>query len=446
MTTWIGPQDTGYDERRTLFNAMIDKRPRIIAGCQTPADVREALGRAARDMLPVAVRSGGHSVAGQSTNDDGLVIDVRPMKNIEIDPTTRRARVGGGCTWGEFDAAAQLHGLATTGGRVSTTGVAGLTLGGGSGWLERQYGLSCDNLLAVELVSADGREVRADDTQHQDLLWASKGGGGNFGVVTALEFQLHPVGPTIIGGLMAWPMARAPEVARAFRDWADDAPEELGPALVVLTGPPEEFIPPHLQGQPLIAVALCWNGDAATGADVVQVMRDLSPEVDLVGPMPYAVLQSMIDDPPGFRQYWSADYHDSFPDEALDEFLDAGANRASPITQHLLLPWGGALARVDADATPLAQRAARWVSHPFATWEEPADDAANIAWVRDYRRGIAPFTTGGVYLNFVGDEGDERIKAAFGAEKYERLARIKAEHDPHNVFAGNQNIRPMVPA
>jgi FAD/FMN-containing dehydrogenase len=446
MTTWIGPQDTGYDERRTLFNAMIDKRPRIIAGCQTPADVREALGRAARDMLPVAVRSGGHSVAGQSTNDDGLVIDVRPMKNIEIDPTTRRARVGGGCTWGEFDAAAQLHGLATTGGRVSTTGVAGLTLGGGSGWLERQHGLSCDNLLAVELVSADGREVRADDTQHQDLLWASKGGGGNFGVVTALEFQLHPVGPTIIGGLMAWPMARAPEVARAFRDWADDAPEELGPALVVLTGPPEEFIPPHLQGQPLIAVALCWNGDAATGADVVQVMRDLSPEVDLVGPMPYAVLQSMIDDPPGFRQYWSADYHDSFPDEALDEFLDAGANRASPITQHLLLPWGGALARVDADATPLAQRAARWVSHPFATWEEPADDAANIAWVRDYRRGIAPFTTGGVYLNFVGDEGDERIKAAFGAEKYERLARIKAEHDPHNVFAGNQNIRPMVPA
>jgi FAD/FMN-containing dehydrogenase len=446
MTTWIGPQDTGYDERRTLFNAMIDKRPRIIAACRTPADVREALGRAAQDVLPVAVRSGGHSVAGQSTNDDGLVVDVRPMKDIAIDPTARRARVGGGCTWGEFDAAAQLHGLATTGGRVSTTGVAGLTLGGGSGWLERQHGLSCDNLLAVELVTADGREVRADDTQHQDLLWASKGGGGNFGVVTALEFRLHPVGPTIIGGLMAWPMARAPEVARAFRDWADDAPEELGPGLVVLTGPPEEFIPPHLQGQPLVAVALCWNGDPATGADVVQVMRDLSPEVDLVGPMPYAGLQSMIDDPPGFRQYWSADYHDSFPDEALDVYLAAGANRASPMTQHLLLPWGGALARVEADATPLAQRAARWVSHPFATWEDPADDAANIAWVRDYRRANAPFTTGGVYLNFVGDEGEERIKAAFGAERYERLARIKAEYDPHNVFAGNQNIRPMVPA
>ena len=197
MTRWIQPGDAEYDERRALFNAMIDKSPRFIAACEGPADVREALDRAARDRLPVAVRSGGHSVAGQSTNDDGLVIDVRPVKGIDIDPTARRARVGAGCTWAEFDAAAQEFGLATTGGRVSTTGVSGLTLGGGSGWLERQHGLSCDNLLAVELVTADGREIRADDTQHQDLLWASKGGGGNFGVVTALEFQLHPVGPMI---------------------------------------------------------------------------------------------------------------------------------------------------------------------------------------------------------------------------------------------------------
>ena len=192
---WITPEDATYDERRALFNAMIDKRPRVIAACTTAADVRAALERARADGLPVAVRSGGHAVAGQSTNDDGLVIDVRPMKGIEIDPAARRARVGGGCTWGEFDAAAQVHGLATTGGRVSTTGVAGLTLGGGSGWLERQHGLACDNLLAVELVTADGREVRADETQNQELLWASKGGGGNFGVVTALEFRLHPVGP-----------------------------------------------------------------------------------------------------------------------------------------------------------------------------------------------------------------------------------------------------------
>ena len=221
MTKWIEPEAAEYDEARGLFNAMIDKRPRLIAACESPADVREALERAAQDLLPVAVRSGGHSVAGQSSNDDGLVIDVRPMKAIDIDAGARRARVGGGCTWGEFDAAAQEFGLATTGGRVSTTGVSGLTLGGGSGWLERQHGLSCDNLLAVELVTADGHELRADDTQHQDLLWASKGGGGNFGVVTAMEFQLHPVGPMILGGLMAWPAARGPEVSRVFRDWAE---------------------------------------------------------------------------------------------------------------------------------------------------------------------------------------------------------------------------------
>jgi FAD/FMN-containing dehydrogenase len=442
---WIGPEDTEYDERRELFNAMIDKRPGVIAACETAADVRAALDRAEADDLAVAVRSGGHSVAGQSTNDDGLVIDVRPMKGIEIDPSARRARVGGGCTWGEFDAVAQEHGLATTGGRVSTTGVSGLTLGGGSGWLERQHGLTCDNLLAVELVTADGREIRADETQHQELLWASKGGGGNFGVVTAFEFQLHPVGPMILGGLMAWPATRAPEISRAFRDWADNAPEELGTGLVILSGPPEEFIPAHLQGQPMVAIAVLWNGDEATGTDVIRVMRDLEPELDMVGAMPYAQLQSLIDDPPGMRQYWSADYHDSFRDEALDVFLDAGARRASPMTQHLLLPWGGALGRIDEDSTPLNQRGARWVTHPFATWADPADDAANIAWVRAYREAIAPFTTGGVYLNFIGDEGDERIKAAFGAEKYDRLATIKAEYDPGNVFAGNQNIRPKVP-
>ena len=446
MTTWIGPESAEYDERRELFNAMIDTRPRIIAGCEHAADVKEALELAAKDHLPVAVRSGGHSVAGQSSNDDGLVIDVRPMKAIEIDPVARRARVGGGCTWAEFDAAAQAVGLATTGGRVSTTGVAGLTLGGGSGWLERQYGLSCDNLLAVELVTADGREIRADHTQHQELLWASKGGGGNFGVVTTLEFQLHPVGPIILGGLMAWPAAHGPEVSRTYRDWADDAPEELATALVMISGPPEEFIPQHLQGQPLIAVAVCWTGDEATGVDHVRTMRALAPEVDLVGPMPYVDLQSMIDDPPGFRQYWSADYHSTFPDDALDVFLAAGENRASPMTQHLLIPWGGALARIDADDTPLSQRSARWVSHPFATWDDPADDAANIAWVRDYRMANAPFTTGGVYLNFIGDEGDSRIKAAFGSEKYERLTQIKAEYDLGNVFAGNQNIRPKVTA
>ncbi len=443
---WIGPGDVEYDERRELFNSMIDKRPRVIAACENADDVRSALERARRDGLAVAVRSGGHSVAGLSTNDDGLVVDVRPMKAVEIDPATRRARVGAGCTWGEFDAVAQEHGLATTGGRVSTTGVVGLTLGGGSGWLERKHGLSCDNLVAVELVTADGHEVRADEHQHQDLLWACKGGGGNFGVVTTMEFELHPVGPTVLGGLLAWPLERGAEIAPAFRDWAGDAAEELGAALAVINGPPEEFVPQHLQGQPMVAVAALWTGGESEGAEVMQVMRDLGPDLDVVGPMPYTQLQSMIDDPPGLRQYWSADYHDSFTDEALTVFLDGGRRRPSPLSQHLLLPWGGALSRIPEDSTPLSQRGARWVSHPFATWEDPAEDEANIAWVRDFRAANAPFTSGGVYLNFIGDEGEARIVAAYGAEKLGRLGAIKAEYDPHNVFAGNQNIRPKVSA
>ena len=441
---WIQPGDADYDDRRALFNAMIDRRPRLIAACSTNADVRAALDRAHHDGLALTVRSGGHAVAGQAGVDDGLVIDVRPLKRMEIDPVARTARVGGGCTWGEFDRAAQAHGLATTGGRVSTTGVSGLTLGGGSGWLERRYGLTCDSLLAVEVILADGREVRADATNLPDLLWACKGGGGNFGVVTALEFALHHVGPMILGGLLAWPAERGAEVARRYRDMAVDAPVEFGSGLMVLSGPPEEFVPPHLQGQPLVAIALMWTGDDATGADLVQVLRDLGPEVDLVQQMPYANMQSMLDDPPGFRQYWSADYHDGLPDEAVDLFLAAGSARPSPLTQHLMLPWGGAVADVADDDTPLTQRQAAWVTHPFATWERAADDAVNMAWVRDSRAAMAPFATGGTYLNFMGYEGEERITAAFGDANLHRLREIKGEYDPDNVFAGNQNIRPAV--
>ena len=443
---WIQRGDAEYDSSRALFNAMIDKRPRLIAACATPADVRAAIDRARTDDLTVAVRSGGHAVTGSSSNDDGLVIDVRPMKSIDIDPVTRIARVGAGCTWGEFDAAAQAHGLATTGGRVSTTGVSGLTLGGGSGWLERQHGLSCDNLQAVELVTADGTEVRADDRQHQELLWACKGGGGNFGVVTALEFRLHPVGPVILSGLLAWPADQAFDIASRYRDLAAIAPTQLGSGLVVLTGPPEEFVPPHLQGQPIVAIAVTWTGDTATGTDIVQVLRDLLPEIDLVGPIPYLQMQSMLDDPPGLRQYWSADYHNTMPDAALEVFLAAGASRPSLLTQHLMLPWGGAVADVSDTATPLTQRGAAWVTHPFGTWQNAADDAVNISWVRDYHRAIAPYATGGTYLNFIGEEGDERITAAFGEHNLRRLRDIKGQYDPDNIFAGNQNIRPTVAA
>ncbi|SDS77889.1 FAD/FMN-containing dehydrogenase [Friedmanniella luteola] len=443
---WTVPGDADYDERRALFNAMIDRRPRMIASCADAADVAAALARARADGLAVAVRSGGHAVAGQSSVDDGLVVDVRPMRSVTVDPARRRARVGAGCTWADLDAATQVHGLATTGGRVSTTGVSGLTLGGGSGWLERRHGLTCDNLLAVELVTADGRQVRADEHQHPDLLWACKGGGGNFGVVTSLELALHPVGPLVLGGLLLWPVDRAGEVARRYRDLAPTTPPELGSGLVLLTGPPEPFVPAHLQGRPLVALVLVWSGDEGTGTDVLRAFRALEPEVDLVAPLPYTQMQSMLDDQPGLRQYWSGEYHRDLPDAALDVFLAVGAARPSPLTQHLVFPWGGAVQAVAEDATPLSRRDAAWITHPFATWVDPADDAANIAWVRGYRAAIAPWAAGGTYLNFIGDEGEQRIIASFGAANLRRLREVKAAYDPENLFAGNQNIRPLVPA
>lgn len=439
---WTKPGDEEYDERRALFNAMIDKRPRLIAGCETPADVRAALDRARADDLEVAVRAGGHSVAGMSTNDDGLVIDVRPMKSIEVDPVRRRVRVGAGVTWGELDHATQAHALATTGGRVSTTGVAGFTLGGGSGWLDRTHGLACDNLLSVDLVTADGREIRADADQHTELFWALHGGGGNFGVATAFELQLHPVGPTVAAGLLVWRAAAADELTRAFRDWVEQAPAELAAWLMLLTGPAEDWLPQELHGQEIVLVAGMWVGDVEEGMGMFGPLKALSPEVDLVAPMPYAEFQAILDDVPGNRHYWSADYHDALPDEALRVFVESATSAPSPLSQQIILPWGGAIARVADQDTPMSQRDAAWVSHPFAVWQDPADDAANIEWVRRWRRGIAPYTTGGVYLNFIGNEGQDRVRSAFGEAKYERLRRVKSDYDPGNVFRGNQNIAP----
>ena len=434
--------DAGYDEARALFNSMIDKRPAVIAKCATPADVAEALDLATREHYDIAVRSGGHSVAGMSTNDDGLVIDVRPMKAIEIDPAERTARVGGGVTWSEFDRAAQEHGLATTGGRVSTTGVSGFTLGGGSGWLERRYGLACDNLVAVDLVTADGREVHASADENPELLWGLRGGGGNFGVATSLTFRLHPVGPEVLAGLLIWPGDAGFDVGRAFRDLALDGPDELGSGLVFLTGPPEDFVPAHLQGTTVTAIAMLWAGEVTDGEAAIQPWRDLRPEVDLVGPMPYAEFQCMIDDPPGFRNYWTADYHDDFPDDALDVFVKYGHERQSPLAQQILIPWGGAVARVGGDTTPMANRATRWVSHPFAVWDGADADDANIEWARGFRKDIARYTNGGIYLNFIGDEGQDRVRAAYGDATYARLEALKAEWDPTNRFRGNQNIVP----
>jgi FAD/FMN-containing dehydrogenase len=439
------PQDEGYDEARTLFNAMIDKRPAVIAQCASPDDVAAAVRFGRETDLPTAVRAGGHSVAGMSTVNDGLVIDVRNMKAVEVDAAARTVRCGAGVTWAELDAATQAHGLATTGGRVSTTGVAGFTLGGGSGWLERKYGLACDNLVAVELVTAAGDHVRASDSENRDLFWALHGGGGNFGVATAFELRLHPVGPTVLAGLMLWPGARGREVIEAMRELMDGAPDELALAIVYLTGPPEEFIPADLQGQLCTGAAVLWAGETPEdGEPYARRFRELEPAVDLVGPMLYAEFQRMIDDPPGLRNYWTADYLDDLSDEAIDVFASHSDRMPVPSAcQSIIFPWGGQVARVAPGDTPMARRDVPWVSHPFVLWESADDDERHLAWGRGISADLKRFTNGGVYLNFIGNEGQDRVRAAFG-ESYDRLAQIKAKYDPDNFFRLNQNIKPAL--
>ncbi len=331
----LTPEATEFEEARAVFNGMIGWRPALIAQCATRQDVAAALAFADRARLEVAVRAGGHSVAGMSSVEDGIVLDVRPMNEISIDAAQRIARVGAGVTWGAFDRAAQTHGLATTGGRVSTTGVAGFTLGGGSGWLERRRGLACDNLISVDLVLASGEHVTASRDQQPDLFWALHGGGGNFGVATRFEFDLHPVGPTVLAGLMLWRSEAGPDVSRVYRHFAEHAPENLGSSLVMLYGPSEEFVPAHLRGRLVVAIAICYDGTISDGDALLAPLRELTPEADLVGPMQYADFQCMLDDPLGRRNYWGAEYFSELGDAALSAFLQSAGVMCSPLADQL---------------------------------------------------------------------------------------------------------------
>ncbi|MCP3821942.1 FAD-binding oxidoreductase [Streptomyces sp. A3M-1-3] len=437
----LTPGDTGYDEARELFNGMIDRRPAVIAQCETDADVATAV-RFGRDLgLPVAVRGGGHSVAGMALADDGLVIDLRRMHAVSVNPDTRRARVGGGATMSHLDRATQPFGLATTGGRVSTTGVGGFTLGGGSGWLDRKLGLACDNLLAVDLVTADGKHVRASDDENPELFWALHGGGGNFGVATSLTLRLHPVS-TVAVMMLLWQAEAGPGVLRTYRDVLESAPDELGGGFLYLTGPPEEFLPEHMVGKLLCMVLVTYVGSEAEARKVAAPLLRLGHEAEVIAEIPYADLQCMLDDPPGLRNYWSAEYLDSFPDEAADVFCARAAGMIVPSnSQHVLFPQGGALADGGA-GYPVPWRTSPWVVHPFGIWDNPADDERGRQWVRDVRADVQPWSTGAVYLNFIGNEGEQRVVAGFGSENYARLAAVKAQYDPDNVFNRNHNIRP----
>jgi len=436
------PGSEGYADTCTLFNSMIERRPRVVVRPESAEDVAVALTYARAEGLEVAIRAGGHSVAGMSLVDDGLVIDLRSLAAIEVDTVRGVARVGGGATWAQVDRATQEHGLATTGGRVSTTGVAGLTLGGGSGWLERKHGLACDNLVGAELVTADGEIVRASWDENPELLWALRGGGGNFGVVCELELQLHAVGPEVFGGLLLFPAERAGEALRAWRDVMDGAPDGLSLAFAFFTAPAEEDIPAELHDRPTVMVAGMYAGEVAEGEALLAPLRALGPAADFFGVTTYADFQCSIDDPPGYRNWWTAEHLVELPDAAIDAVVARAADLPGGAAQVFIAAWGGAMARVAEGSSPLAGRETRWVVHPLLLWEDPAEDEANIAHGRAYRADLRPWATGATYLNFIGDEGRSRIRAGFRPGDYERLQQIKAEWDPENVFHANQNIRP----
>ncbi|WP_457963987.1 FAD-binding oxidoreductase [Arthrobacter sp. D1-29] len=439
---WIKRDSPDYQEARKVFNAMIDRRPAVIAQCSNDADVAEALRYGRENSLPIAVRAGGHSVAGMSTNDDGIVIDVRPMKSIHVDPESGIVTAGAGLTWGEFDHATQEYGLAVTGGRASTTGVAGFTLGGGSGWLERSYGFACDSLVSVNLVTADGDRVTASARENPDLFWALHGGGGNFGVATSFTFQAHRVGPVVHAGLLLWPGDAAGDVTPAFRDLALAAPDGVGLGLFYLTAPSEDGIPEEMAGKMAVGLAYLYAGDPEQGSEHARPFRELGPAVDLVGDTSYTAFQSSLDDPADHYNYWSADHHDDLPDDALDLFVESARNLPDATSQQIIIRWGGAVGGDAAAATPLMNRNSAWVSHPYGISPTAEQGQVAKAWVKGFREKISPYATGGVWLNFIGNEGQDRIRAAFGQQNYARLARVKREFDPQNVFRGNQNILP----
>lgn len=437
----IVPGDPEYGEARTIFNAMIDRRPGVIAQCANVNDVVRAVDFGRKLGLEIAVRGGGHSVAGKALTDGGLVIDLRRMKAVSVDYTARTATVGGGATMSHLDRATEPHGLATTGGRVSTTGVGGFTLGGGSGWFDRKFGLACDNLLSVELVTADGKIVRASDDENPELFWALHGGGGNFGVATSFTFRLHAL-PSVTVALLLWRPEAGPDVLRAYRDFIESAPDEVGGGLLYLTGPAEEFVPEHLVGKLALVVLVVYAGPEAEARKVAAPMLALGHEGALIAEMPYADLQCMLDDPPGYRNYWSAEYLDALPDEAVDLFCARADDMIVPsASQHVLFPQGGAVRRGRADY-PVPWRHAPWVVHPFGLWQDPADDERGRRWAHDIRAALKPWSSGAVYLNFIGDEGDDRVVAGFGRENYVRLVKVKAQYDPENVFHLNHNIKP----
>jgi FAD/FMN-containing dehydrogenase len=442
----ILPGDDDFDKARQVWNGMIDRKPAVIVRCAGVADVIESVNLARAQNLCVSVRGGGHNVTGAAVCDGGMVIDLSAMKGIHVNPTLRTARAQGGVTWGEMDRETQVFGLATTGGLISTTGIAGLTLGGGIGWLARKYGLACDNLLSADVVTADGKAVVASPKQNSDLFWAIRGGGGNFGVVTSLEYRLHPVGPIVTGGVAVYPLDQAASVLRFYRDYISRAPDELNMFPAFFTIPPLPAFPAELQGKAAIALAVCYAGPADKADRVLASVRSFGPpQVDHIGPIPYTALQSLFDDsaPSGALSYWKSDTLDKLSDECIDVLVSHTARlpELCPLTIVHIYPLRGAIARVGAHKTAYSHRAERFSTIVSATWFDPAQSETHIEWVRSLWQAMRPYASGGVQANFLGEEGDERVRAAYG-DNYPRLVEVKRRYDPTNFFHMNQNIAP----
>ncbi len=439
----ITASDDGYDAARAVYNAMIDRRPAVIVSAMDTADVAAAVDYARENALPLAVRGGGHSVPGFGTIDDGVVADLSGMRAVSVDPGKRTARAEGGATWGDFNAATHEHSLATTGGIISTTGVAGLTLGGGIGYLTRGHGLACDNLIGAEVVTADGRTVVANADENADLLWALKGGSGNFGVATALEFQLHPLAD-IYGGPMFFELEHAGDILRWYRDFIADAPEQFGGFPSFQIAPPLPFIPEDRHGDPMAMFVSCWAGPLDEGEAIVNKIKDVAPVVaEHVGPMPYPALNSAFDGllPAGLQHYWKANFVRELTDDAIAAHLEHGPKVPVVNSTIYIYPINGAAKRFGPDDAAFGHRDANFATVIAGMWPDPADNEANIAWVKDYYAATAPHSEEGAYVNFAASDDQDRVRANYGSN-YERLVEVKRRYDPDNLFRHNQNIRP----
>ncbi len=439
------PGDAGYDDSRTVWNAMIDRRPALVVRCLGNADVIACVQFAREHRLLLCMKGGGHNIAGLATADGALMLDLSLMRGVWVDAKKKVARAQGGCLLADVDRETQVHGLATVLGFVSLTGAAGLTLGGGFGYLTRRWGWTTDNVVGMEIVTAEGALVRANAKENPDLFWGLRGGGGNFGVVTSIEYALHPVGPEVVGGVVAWPASQAPGVLKLYRRLADKASPKLTLVTFMRPAPPAPWLPKEVHGQPIVAILACHSGKPEEGEKAVKAIKKFGKPVgDILVRRPYTQLQSLLDgtQPKGRRYYWKSEYLSEVTPELCDRFMTRAATIPSPHSAVILFQIGGALNKLANAHSPVGNRDARYVLNIGGSWEQAADDPANLAWARDTWSDLKRFSTGGNYINFLTeDEGAERVEAALGAGM-ERLREIKARWDPHNFFRTNRNIAP----